>query len=282
MSRRFRQVDVFSEESFGGNPVAVVHDAQGLSDRRMQRFAAWTNLSETTFLLPPTQPGADYLLRILTPIGELPFAGHPTLGSAHAWLEAGGVPATDGALVQECAAGLVTLRRKPLLAFAAPPRVRSGPPTDQERQQVLAALALEADDVVAMEWCDNGPGWIGVLLDSADAVLAVTPDAAEFGDLDIGLVGPYDDVRAAEVGAQVEVRALFRALGVVEDPVTGSLNAALAQWLIAEDRLPETYVASQGTLLGRTGRVHVERDGDTVWVGGHTTTRIVGEVDLDG
>jgi len=282
MSRRFSQVDVFSEDAFGGNPVAVVHDAQGLDSNAMQRFAAWTNLSETTFLLPPTRPGADYRLRIFTTIGELPFAGHPTLGSAHAWLEAGGRPATEGALMQECAAGLVRLRREPLLAFAAPPRVRSGLPTPAERARVLAALALDADAVVAMEWCDNGPGWIGVLLESAEAVLAVTPDPAEFGDLDLGLVGPYDDVRAAEVGAHVEVRALFRALGVVEDPVTGSLNAALAQWLIGEGRLPDAYVASQGTLLGRTGRVHVERDGDTIWVGGHTSTRIVGGVDLDG
>jgi len=273
---------VFSEDVFGGNPVAVVHGAEGLSDERMQRFAAWTNLSETTFLLPPTRPDADYRLRIFTPTSELPFAGHPTLGSAHAWLDAGGQPATEGALVQECAAGLVRLQRQPLLAFAAPPRVRSGPPTHEERGQVLAALALSEDDVVAMEWCDNGPGWIGVLLESADAVLAVTPDTDAFDDLDLGLVGPYDDVRAGEVGAQVEVRALFRALGVVEDPVTGSLNAALAQWLIGERRLPDSYIASQGTLLGRTGRVHVERDGDTIWVGGHTSTRIVGEVDLDG
>lgn len=282
MSRPFRQVDVFSERPLGGNPVAVVHDAEGLPDDRMQQFAAWTNLSETTFLLPPTDPAADYRLRIFTPTGELPFAGHPTLGTAHAWLEAGGVPRTVGTLVQECAAGLVRLRREPRLAFAAPPRIRSGPPTDEERGRVLAALALADDDVVAMEWCDNGPGWIGVLLQSADAVLAVAPDATRFGGLDIGIVGAYDDLRAGEVGAQVEVRALFRALGVVEDPVTGSLNAALAQWLTAEGRLPDVYVASQGTLLGRTGRVHVERDGDTVWVGGQTTTRIVGEVDLDG
>lgn len=282
MSRRFCQVDVFSEEPLGGNPVAVVHDASGLSTRRMQEFAAWTNLSETTFLLPPTDPAADYRLRIFTPTAELPFAGHPTLGSAHAWLEAGGAPRSDGELVQECAAGLVTLRRAPQLAFAAPPLVRSGAPTDEERRQVLAALALSEDQVMAMQWCANGPGWIGVLLDSADAVLAVQPDATRFGDLDIGLVGPYDDDRAASVGAQVEVRALFRALGVVEDPVTGSLNAALAQWLTAEGRLPDSYVASQGTLLGRTGRVHVQREGDTVWVGGHTRTRIVGEVDLDG
>ena len=282
MTRPFRQVDVFSADRLGGNPVAVVHDADGLDTDEMQRFAAWTNLSETTFLLAPTQDGADYRLRIFTPAEELPFAGHPTLGSAHAWLEAGGVPASAGTVVQECGAGLVTLRREPRLAFAAPPLVRSGAPTSDERARVLAAVGLADQDVVDMEWCDNGPGWIGVLLRSADAVLAVVPDHAGFGDLDIGLVGPYDDARAAEVEALVEVRALFRAHGVVEDPVTGSLNASLAQWLTGNGTLPESYVAAQGTLLGRTGRVHVERDGDTVWVGGETRTVVHGAVAIGG
>lgn len=285
MNRRFRQVDVFSERALGGNPVAVVHDAEGLSDEQMQSFASWTNLSETTFLLPPTQPGADYRLRIFTPGAELPFAGHPTLGSAHAWLEAGGSPADDGTVVQECAAGLVTLRREPRLAFAAPPLTRSGAPTPEERDVVLGALGITDDDVVAMQWCSNGPAWIGVVLSSADAVLAVQPDASRFGELgidDIGLLGLHDEARAADLGALVEVRALFRAAGIVEDPVTGSLNAGLGQWLTADGTLPASYVASQGTLLGRSGRVHVERDGDTVWVGGQTRTTIVGEVDLDG
>ena len=285
MSRPFRQVDVFSERALGGNPVAVVHDADGMTDEQMQAFASWTNLSETTFLLPPTQAGADYRLRIFTPTTELPFAGHPTLGSAHAWLEAGGEPAAAGTVVQECAAGLVSLRREPRLAFAAPPPFRSGPPTDEERAVVLAVLGVAEDDVVAMEWCDNGPGWIGVLLSSADAVLGVRADPSRFGEhgiTDIGVVGRHDDARADEVGALVEVRALMGAAGLVEDPVTGSLNAALGQWLIADGTLPPSYVASQGTLLGRTGRVHVERDGDTVWVGGATRTTIVGEVDLGG
>ena len=282
MTRPFRQVDVFSADPLGGNPVAVVHDADGLATEEMQRFAAWTNLSETTFLLAPTRAGADYRLRIFTPTEELPFAGHPTLGSAHAWLESGGVPASAGTLVQECGAGLVTLRREPLLAFAAPPLVRSGPPTPAERAQALAALGLGEDDVVDVEWCDNGPGWIGVLMASADAVLAVVPDHMAFGDLDVGLVGPYDDARAAAVGALVEVRALFRAHGVVEDPVTGSLNASLAQWLTGNGTLPASYVAAQGTLLGRSGRVHVQREGDTVWVGGETRTVITGEVALGG
>ena len=280
MTRPFRQVDVFSSAPLGGNPVAVVHDAEGLGTEEMQAFAGWTNLSDTTFLLEPTQPGADYRLRIFTPTEELPFAGHPTLGSAHAWLEAGGVPGSSGTLVQECGTGLVTLRREPRLAFAAPPLVRSGPPTAEERAAVLTALALDEDDVLAVEWCDNGPGWIGVLLPSADAVLAVTADHGSFGDLDIGLVGRHTDARAEEVGALVEVRALFRAHGVVEDPVTGSLNASLAQWLTADGTLPASYVAAQGTLLGRSGRVHVEREEDTVWVGGETRTVVVGEVAL--
>ena len=280
--RPFRQVDVFSAEPLRGNPVAVVHDAEGLTTEQMQAFAAWTNLSETTFLLAPETTGADYRLRIFTPTEELPFAGHPTLGSAHAWLEAGGVPATPGTLVQECGAGLVTLRQDPRLAFVAPPLVRSGPPTSEERAHVLAALRLAEGDVVAMEWCDNGPGWIGVLLPSAEAVLAVTADHAVFGDLDVGLVGRYDEARSPDVGALVEVRALFRAQGVVEDPVTGSLNASLAQWLTADGTLPSSYVAAQGTLLGRSGRVHVDRDGDTVWVGGETRTIVVGEVALGG
>ena len=280
--RPFRQVDVFSSEPLRGNPVAVVHDAEGLTTEQMQAFAAWTNLSETTFLLAPETTGADYRLRIFTPTEELPFAGHPTLGSAHAWLEAGGVPTTPGTLVQECGAGLVTLRQDPRLAFVAPPLVRSGPPTPDERAHVLAALRLAEGDVVAMEWCDNGPGWIGVLLPSAEAVLAVTADHAVFGDLDVGLVGRHDETRSAEVGALVEVRALFRAQGVVEDPVTGSLNASLAQWLTADGTLPPSYVAAQGTLLGRSGRVHVDRDGDIVWVGGDTRTIVVGEVALGG
>ena len=279
---RFSQVDVFSAEPLRGNPVAVVHDADGVSDEQMAAFARWTNLSETTFLLAPTDADADYRLRIFTPGRELPFAGHPTLGSAHAWLAAGGRPARPGTLVQECGAGLVTLRTEPSLAFAAPPLLRSGPLSPEVRAGVLAALGLGEDDVLGMQWCDNGPGWVGVLLRSADDVLAVRPDLTRFGEHKIGLVGRYDDRRAAEVGALVEVRALAPGLGVVEDPVTGSLNAALAQWLVGDGTLPERYVASQGTLLDRAGRVRVEADPDgTIWVGGDTTTTIAGEVVLD-
>jgi len=271
---RFSQVDVFSAEPLLGNPVAVVHDADGLSDDQMAAFARWTNLSETTFLLAPTQPGADYRLRIWTPGGELPFAGHPTLGSAHAWLEAGGVPAAADVVVQECGAGLVHVRRTDRLAFAAPPLLRSGPVDADDVAGICRALRIGAADLVDTTWIDNGPGWVGVLLRDADAVLGLSPDWAAFGDLKIGVVGPYADGPAA-----VEVRAFCPGYGMPEDPVTGSLNAGVGQWL-AGNRLPTSYVAGQGTALGRKGRVHVGLEGATVWVGGDTRTTITGSLAL--
>ncbi len=273
--RAFSQVDVFSTEPLKGNPVAVVHDADGLSDAEMQQFAHWTNLSETTFLLAPTDPDADYRLRIFTPSTELPFAGHPTIGSAHAWLEAGGVPRNEVELVQECGAGLLRVRRTERLAFAAPPLLREGPVTEAERAHIMTALALSDDDVVDISWGDNGPGWVVVLMRDADAVLSVQPDWSSFGGLDIGVAGPYPSGSECAV----EVRAFCPSIGVVEDPVTGSLNASIGQWL-AGDRLPTSYVASQGTALGRAGRVHVEKEGDTVWVGGDAATTIKGTVGL--
>lgn len=273
--RRFSQVNVFSSEEYLGNPLAVVHDADGMGHDEMLRFARWTNLSETTFLVTPSDPRADYGLRIFTPGAELPFAGHPTIGSAHAWLEAGGEPRTEGEVVQECPAGLVRVRRGERLAFEAPPVRREGPVTGEERERLLRALAVTDDQVVDARWIDNGPGWVGVLLPDAAAVLAVRPDWSAFGDLEVGVVGPYPP--GSECAA--EVRAFCPGLGVVEDPVTGSLNASIGQWL-AGDRLPSSYVASQGTVLGRRGRVHVERDGDSVWVGGAATTMIRGEVSL--
>ena len=284
--RSFSQVDVFSAEPLLGNPVAVVHGADGLSEDRMARFARWTNLSETTFLLEPTRSGADYRSRIFTPGGELPFAGHPTLGSAHAWLEAGGVPGTEGpedVVVQECGAGLVRLRRGPSgpgtpgrLAFAAPPLFRSGEVSAEDRAQVARALRLDESEIVDCSWTDNGPGWVSVLLKDAYAVLALRPDHAAFGDLRIGAVGPYPE---GATDAQVEVRAFVPSMGIGEDPVTGSLNAGIGQWL-AGDRLPASYVASQGTAVDRRGRVHVDLEGDVLWVGGDTATTIRGEVDL--
>jgi PhzF family phenazine biosynthesis protein len=272
-THRFRQVDVFGSGPLTGNPVAVVHDADDLDDAQLQLFAQWTNLSETTFLLRPTRDGADYRLRIFTPSRELPFAGHPTLGSAHAWLEAGGVPQGDD-VVQECAAGLVTIRRGEQLGFAAPPVTRSGPVSGEELDHVTRALRIGREEVVDAQWCDNGPGWVGVLLKDARAVLDLRPDQAQLDGWDIGVVGPWTDGGS---DADVEVRAFD---STTEDPVTGSLNASLGQWL-AGTVLPERYVAAQGTAIGRAGRVHVRREGETVWVGGDTRTTVRGEVHID-
>ena len=276
----FRQVDVFSNEPWLGNALAVVHDADEVTDAQMAEFARWTNLSETTFLCRPTDPAADYRVRIWTTGGELPFAGHPTLGSAHAWLEAGGRPRGE-AVVQQCEAGLVTVRRSPRLGFAAPPLRRSGDVDQAMRDRVVTALGVDRADVEAMAWVDNGPGWVGVDLGSARSVLQVEPDVAAFADLKVALVGRWDSATALSLGADVEVRAFYAAgQDFGEDPVTGSANAGLGQWLIGTGALPESYVARQGSVIGRDGRVWVEaRDGD-VWVSGETVTRIEGRVDL--
>jgi PhzF family phenazine biosynthesis protein len=273
MPHEFRQVDVFGSRPLTGNPVAVVHGADDLDDEQMQLFAQWTNLSETTFLLEPTSAEADYRLRIFTPARELPFAGHPTLGSAHAWLEAGGTPRGDQ-VVQECAAGLVTLQRGERLAFQAPPLVKDGPVEADVMAQVTRALGITTGDVVDSKWCDNGPGWVGVLLEDAHAVLALQPDRDALEGLDVGVAGLWKDGGS---DADVEVRAFDN---LNEDPVTGSLNASLGQWL-AGTVLPEQYVAAQGTAIGRRGRVHVRRVGDRVWVGGDTRTTVRGEVGLN-
>ena len=276
MARRFEQVDVFTTTPYAGNPVAVVLDANGLSAEEMQRLANWTNLSETTFLLPPSVPEADYRVRIFTPVAELPFAGHPTLGTCHAWLGAGGEPRRDGVTVQECGAGLVPIRRTPDgLAFAAPPLVRSGPVEESLVEEIASAFGLEREAIVDVAWADNGPGWVALMLESADAVLALRP---RFIDLDVGVVAPRPE---GSVEA-FEVRAFFPKDGMlVEDPVTGSLNASLAQWLLGNGRASAPYVARQGTALGRSGRVHISRDGDgEIWVGGGTVTCIAGEVAL--
>ena len=269
---QFRQVDVFGSGPLTGNPVAVVHDADDLDDGQMQLFAQWTNLSETTFLLRPTTDVADYRLRIFTPSRELPFAGHPTLGSAHAWLEAGGRPLRD-AVVQECAAGLVTIRQGDTLAFQAPPLVREGPVDDRDLTTIADILGIRWDEVVEARWIDNGPGWVGVRLADARDVLALAPDRTRLEGWDIGVVGPW---HGGGSDADVEVRAFDSS---TEDPVTGSLNASLGQWL-AGTVLPAQYVAAQGTAIGRRGRVHVRREGTAVWVGGDTRTTVVGEVRL--
>ncbi len=279
MRRGFSQVDVFSSEPFLGNPVAVVLDGAGVTAEEMQRVARWTNLSETTFVLAPTDPGADYLVRIFTTDVELPFAGHPTLGTCHAWLEAGGVPARPDRIVQQCGVGLVTVRRDgDRLAFAAPPLIRSGPVDDETLARALGVLGVGPDEVVDAAWADNGPGWVAVLLADAAAVLAVEPDLTSAPPVDVGVVGPHP----AGSEAAWEVRAFFTAGGRgAEDPVTGSLNASLAAWLLGSGRATAPYVASQGTAMGRRGRVHIDRDdGGTIWVGGGTTTRVAGTLEL--
>jgi PhzF family phenazine biosynthesis protein len=271
--RRFRQVDVFASAPYRGNPVAVVMDAEGIDDAQMAAFTRWTNLSEATFVLPRRDPRADYRLRIFTSARELPFAGHPTLGSAHAWLEAGGVPADGGRVVQECGAGLVEIRRDGgRLAFAAPPLVREGPVAADLAARILRALHVDERKVRGVQWVDNGPGWIGVLLDSAQEVLDLGIDRAALRGLDVGIIGAYP----AGGPADFEVRAFFTGDEVFEDPVTGSLNASLAQWLIGSGLAPSRYRARQGTAMGRAGIVEVERDAEGIWIGGACTTCIEG------
>lgn len=274
---KFKQVDVFTAQPYRGNPVAVVFDAE-VTDAEMQRFAHWTNLSETTFLLPPTNSEADYRVRIFTTDVELPFAGHPTIGTCHAWLEAGGKPKDSSMIVQECGAGLVRLRRdQDRLAFAAPPLIRSGSVEPALVARICTVLGVETADVVSSAWIDNGPGWVGVQLADAAAVKELNPSFGDERNLMIGVVGAYP--KGAECA--IEVRAFFRADGAgAEDPVTGSLNASLAQWLIPAGVLSAPYTASQGSSLGRLGRVFVEEADGDIWVGGQSTTCIDGEVAL--
>ncbi len=276
MTRSFRQVDVFTSEAYRGNPVAVVMDGVGLDDEAMQRFANWMNLSETTFILPPTTGDADYRVRIFTPSRELPFAGHPTLGTCHAWLEDGGIPSSGGVVVQECAAGLIRVRRgTDELAFAAPALVRSGPVDEELVERIADMLGVSRGEILDSQWVDNGPGWVAVMLRDAGAVLALTPGSV---DLFVGVVGAYPD----GAGPAFEVRAFFPVSGLsAEDPVTGSLNASLAGWLLSTGRARAPYIASQGTALGRRGRVRISADDDgTIWIGGGTITCVTGQVAL--
>lgn len=274
MSLPFTQVDVFTDTLTQGNPLAVVHDADGLGDEQMAAFARWTNLSETTFLCAPTDPSADYRVRIFTPTGELPFAGHPTLGTARAWLESGGEPVDETTLVQECGVGLVRVRRDgALLAFAAPDLIRGGPVDPAKVAEITGGLGLVPGQVLDAQWCDNGPGWVSLLLADAQTVLDIDLAAATIGTQRIGVVGAHPE------GSETafEVRAFSRGF---EDPATGSLNAALAQWLIGAGIAPTSYLASQGTVVRRTGRIRVVAEGEDIWVGGHTVLGIRGTVEL--
>ena len=273
---RFSQVNVFSADPLGGNPLAVVHAAAGLSDARMAAFARWTNLSETAFLLPAADPDADYRVRIFTPIGELPFAGHPTLGSCHAWLAAGGKPRTRGVVSQQCGVGIVRIRTDgSRLEFAAPPLRRTGALEPDVLAKIAEALGVPSPDIVHHQWVDNGPGWCAVMLRSAQRVLSLRPNWAALKPLKLGVMGPHDDAH----DAAFEVRA-FVGSGGYEDPVTGSLNAGLAQWLMREGLAPTSYVAAQGSALQRAGRVHLRMDQHQVWVGGEVVDVVRGELSL--
>ncbi|AZD72560.1 PhzF family phenazine biosynthesis protein [Pseudomonas chlororaphis] len=275
----FKQVDVFSDEPLKGNPLAVVFGADQLSDARMAAFANWTNLSETTFILEPRDPRADYRLRIFTTLQELPFAGHPTLGSCHAWLEAGGVPKGEE-IVQECAVGLVRIRRNGAeLAFLAPPLLKSGPVEAGLLEQVRQGLRLAPDAIVDAQWVDNGAGWLAVLLAERGQVLDLQPDYSQLKDLAVGVIAPWNPERDGDA-AQFEVRAFIAGDGMPEDPATGSLNAGIAQWLLGAGLAPESYVVSQGLSMGRAGRIQVERIGDEIWIGGSAVTCIEGSLTL--
>jgi PhzF family phenazine biosynthesis protein len=275
---RFTQADVFTDELMFGNPVAVVHDADELTTQEMAAFANWTNLSETTFLSAPTDERADYQVRIFTTRLELPFAGHPTLGSAHAWLEAGGMPRNPEMIIQQCGAGLVRVRRDGTrLAFAAPPLIRGGAVEAEDLTEIMTFLRIDQDQVVDAQWADNGPGWVALLLANAETVLELQPNAADAGRFDsIGVIGPYPPGSETDF----EVRAFAPLEGQREDPVTGSLNAALGEWLINTGRASTSYIAAQGTAIGRRGRVFVSKVGNEVWTGGHTVTGVSGTVHI--
>ncbi len=276
-SHRYNTVDVFTATPLKGNALAVVHDAVGVPDAKMQEFARWTNLSETTFLLPPTDPRADYRVRIFFPLAELPFAGHPTLGTCHAWLAAGGKPRSADEIVQECGVGLVRVRRAgERLAFAAPPLRRRGDVDQPTLTAIARSLGIERKAIRASQWVDNGPGWVAVMLSSRDELLALKPDFARLTPKDIGVVAPMP--RGSDTA--FEMRAFIAGSGPNEDPVTGSLQAGLAQWLIGAGLAPERYVARQGTVLGRDGRVYVEKVGEDIWVGGDSVMLVDGRVEL--
>ncbi len=276
---RFQQVDVFTAQPLQGNPLAVVIGADQLPEKKMAELARWTGLSETTFLLTPSTPEADYRVRIFTQRRELPFAGHPTLGSCHVWLAAGGQP-RGSTIVQQCGVGLVSIRRDgSRLAFAAPPLRRSGPVEADVLAQIARSLQVTAQEILASQWADNGSGWVAVMLASRRQLLALKPNYQAMEGIKIGAVAPWDPALDGPE-AQFELRAFAPGEGVLEDPVTGSLNASVAQWLIGAGLAPASYVASQGTVLGRAGRVHVQKIGADIWVGGDVVTCVDGSLRL--
>jgi PhzF family phenazine biosynthesis protein len=283
MTRPFELIDVFAEAPFTGNPLAVVHAAEGLSTEDMLQITRWLNFSETTFLLPPVDAAADYQVRIVTPAGELPFAGHPTLGSAYSWLKAGGQPKQEGQIIQQCGIGLVTVKQDGAqLAFAAPPTIKSGPLDNALLDEICDVLNIQRADIIDHQWLDNGPGWMGIMLDNAEAVRAVKPKSSWKRRVDIGIVGKVGIIGAEQDAAdtQWELRAIFsNHIGsLIEDPVTGSLNASTAQWLYASGRQTGPYVAAQGSCIGRAGRVHISQDADgSIWVGGRCHSLFTGE-----
>lgn len=275
----FRQVDVFSTQPLKGNPLAVVLGGDELSDERMAAFARWTNLSETTFVLKPRDPRADYRLRIFTTLEELPFAGHPTLGSCHAWLQAGGVPQGEE-VIQECEVGLVRIRRQGAdLAFLAPPLLRSGAVEPELLEQARRGLGLAPGAIVEAQWVDNGAGWMALMLAERQQVLELQPDYPQLQGLAVGVIAPCDPQRD-DTDAQFEVRAFIAGDGMPEDPATGSLNAGIAQWLLGAGLAPSSYVVSQGLSMGRAGRIHVQQRGEEIWIGGAVVTCIQGRLDL--
>ncbi|KJZ34448.1 PhzF family phenazine biosynthesis protein [Pseudomonas fluorescens] len=275
----FKQVDVFSRVALKGNPLAVVFGADELSEERMAAFATWTNLSETTFVLEPRDPRADYRVRIFTTLNELPFAGHPTLGTCHAWLEAGGVPKGEE-IIQECGVGLVRIRRQGAqLAFLAPPLINAGPVDAELVERVRRGLGLEVGVIVRAQWVDNGAGWLAVMLEERQQVLDLQPDHSQMLGLAVGVIAPCNLERDGD-DAQFEVRAFISGDGMPEDPATGSLNAGIAQWLLAEGLAPASYVVSQGLTMGRAGRIQVDQVGDEIWIGGAVVTCITGTLML--